>query len=53
MNIQEFIEFCKTNVSCYINSEDELILKCKKGSKIHIKKKNRGKFTDYCDGKVT
>lgn len=23
----------------------------KKG--IHIKKKNRGKFTEYCDGKVT
>lgn len=25
----------------------------KNGSKIHIKKKNRGKFTDYCGGKVT
>lgn len=25
----------------------------KKGSKIHIKKSNRGKFTDYCGGKVT
>lgn len=25
----------------------------KKGSGIHIKKKNRGKFTDYCGGKVT
>ena len=25
----------------------------KKGSKIHIKKQNRGKFTEYCDGKVT
>ena len=25
----------------------------KEGSKIHIKKKNRGKFTDYCGGKVT
>lgn len=25
----------------------------KKGNKIHIKKKNRGKFTDYCGGKVT
>ena len=24
-----------------------------KGGKIHIKKANRGKFTDYCDGKVT
>lgn len=25
----------------------------KKGSKIYIKKENRGKFTDYCGGKVT
>ena len=25
----------------------------KKGGNIHIKKKNRGKFTDYCGGKVT
>ena len=32
------------------NLENILILK--KGG-IHIKKKNRGKFTDYCGGKVT
>ena len=25
----------------------------KKGSGIHIKKKNRGKFTEYCGGEVT
>jgi hypothetical protein len=25
----------------------------KNGGKIHIKKENRGKFTDYCGGKVT
>lgn len=25
----------------------------KNGSGIHIKKKNRGKFTEYCGGKVT
>lgn len=25
----------------------------KKGKKIHIKKQNKGKFTDYCGGKVT
>lgn len=25
----------------------------KKGNKIHIKKKNVGKFTEYCNGKVT
>lgn len=30
-----------------------LINRYKKGHKIHIKKKNRGKFTDYCGGKVT
>lgn len=24
-----------------------------KGNKIHIKKKNRGKFTEYCGGNVT
>lgn len=26
---------------------------CKEGNKIHIKKANQGKFTDYCGGKVT
>lgn len=31
----------------------EIISKLKKGNKIHIKKKNRGKFTEYCGGKVT
>ena len=25
----------------------------KKGNKIHIKEENKGKFTDYCGGKVT
>jgi hypothetical protein len=25
----------------------------KKGGRIHIKKKNRGKFTEYCGGEVT
>lgn len=29
------------------------LLYLKNGSGIHIKKKNRGKFTDYCGGKVT
>ena len=29
------------------------IFSFKKGSKIHIKKENRGKFTSYCGGKVT
>ena len=31
----------------------DLIHILKKGGSIHIKKKNRGKFTDYCGGKVT
>lgn len=30
-----------------------MILKLKNGSGIHIKKKNRGKFTAYCGGNVT
>lgn len=25
----------------------------KSGNKIHIKKENKGKFTEYCNGKVT
>jgi len=32
---------------------NENLLYGKKGSKINIKKKNRGKFTDYCGGNVT
>lgn len=31
----------------------KLIKRCKSGSGIHIKKANRGKFTEYCGGKVT
>ena len=31
----------------------KLLPKLKKGNKIHIKKKNRSKFTQYCGGKVT
>lgn len=34
-------------------SGGNLKIKLKSGNKIHIKKKNRGKFTDYCGGKVT
>ena len=34
--------------------EDNLLnLLLKKGYKIQIKKQNRGKFTEYCGGKVT
>ena len=31
----------------------DMIEHLKKGGKIHIKKANRGKFSDYCGGKVT
>ena len=31
----------------------QLLPKFKKGNKIYIKKKNRGKFTEYCGGNVT
>lgn len=55
--IQEFISFCSnnSNLSQVIDSYnyDSFIIRCKNGSKIHIKKKNRGKFTQYCGGNVT
>ena len=35
------------------NLLDDLINRFKTGGKIHIKKANKGKFTDYCGGKVT
>ena len=56
-SIQEFLSFCSNNdelqslVNDYI--QNPYILKYKNGSKIHIKKKNRGKFTQYCGGNVT
>lgn len=39
----------------YLNKQkaEEFKKKYKKGGKIHIKPENRGKFTDYCGGKVT
>ena len=42
-------------VSNYINNQSKVnyIDYYKKGNKILIKKQNRGKFTDYCGGKVT
>lgn len=56
-SIQDFLLF-------YTNSQssdqllknfdcDSYIIRCKNGSKIHIKKKNKGLFTQYCNGKVT
>lgn len=32
---------------------EQVIEMFKKGHKIHIKKENRGKFREYCGGKVT
>ena len=37
----------------YPNLLDNEIEEFKSGGKIHIKKKNRGKFREYCGGKVT
>lgn len=37
----------------YIEFQSSKLPYLKKGSGIHIKKKNRGKFTEYCGGKVT
>ena len=35
------------------NNTNDKNLIAKNGAKIHIKKENRGKFTEYCGGKVT
>lgn len=53
MTVKEFINFCNSNFSIEDNNDTDCIIKCKNGSKIHIKKKNRGTFTKYCKGKVT
>ena len=37
----------------FIKGDNPFNLFLKKGNKIHIKKENRGKFTEYCGGKVT
>ena len=55
--IMEFLSFCSNNLSLDqiidASNYDPYIIRCKNGSKIHIKKKNRGKFTQYCGGNVT
>ena len=55
--VSDFLSYYSNNpeLENIINSveSEEYIIKCKNGSKIHIKKKNRGKFTEYCGGKVT
>lgn len=41
------------DINLLLRSGGKLIEMNKKGKKIYIKKKNRGKFTSYCGGKVT
>lgn len=57
MTFNSFYEYCKNNFTLIQNTTDksdgDIIIKCSKGNKIHIKKANRGKFTEYCGGKVT
>lgn len=50
---QDCINTIYPNNLFLFRSGGNLIRLNKSGSKIHIKKKNRGKFTDYCGGKVT
>lgn len=56
-SIQDFLLFYSynPNLNQIINDSiyESYIIRCKNGSKIYIKKKNRGKFTEYCNGKVT
>lgn len=49
-NIKTYLE---TGVKPEHVIEPAVIIAYKKGGRIHIKKKNRGKFTEYCGGKVT
>lgn len=56
-NFNKWGQECKNNLYSdtisIINFQGDYIQFDKKGNKIYIKKKNRGKFTDYCGGKVT
>lgn len=56
-SISDFIKACQNSknhvVALSQNQKSNAIDIFKKGNKIHIKKENRGKFTDYCGGKVT
>ena len=56
-SIQDFLSFYSynPNLNQIINDSiyESYIIRCKNGGKIYIKKKNRGKFTEYCNGKVT
>lgn len=56
-SIRKFLSFHQNNsvLKDLIEASalESYILRFKNGSKIHIKKKNRGKFTEYCGGTVT
>lgn len=51
--IKEFLSFYCLDQIIDAPNYDSYVIRCKNGSKIHIKKKNRGKFTQYCGGNVT
>lgn len=60
VNFKQFLDFknsCKSNRFRFDpalkDGNDEPVGYHKKGNKIHIKKANRGKFTEYCGGTVT
>lgn len=52
--LQQFQQFCNSiqNSNSQVEAQKWIPFN-KKGNKIHIKKENEGKFTDYCNGKVT
>lgn len=50
---QFFKDNSQLNLPLKLENYSDPIEFYKKGHKIHIKKQNRGKFTDYCNGKVT
>lgn len=55
--LEKLMNFTYTQIKMdsidYPDLLDNEIEQFKSGGKIHIKKKNRGKFTEYCGGKVT
>jgi hypothetical protein len=60
INLQQFeeainsLQIKNTDVLSGLSFKNILLPKIfKKGGSIHIKKKNKGKFTDYCGGTVT
>lgn len=50
---QFFRDNSQLNPPLKLENYSDLIELYKKGHKIHIKKQNRGKFTEFCGGNVT